>query len=110
MAEPLPSKQKMRVRFSLLAPTSPRSSSGRGHQSFKSDGAGSSPARGSTVLALSPSGQGTGAAGSDPCFRDHHFAGLAKWEGIRSRLAASWLGGWYTHCLTRVRLGFEAGP
>jgi hypothetical protein len=48
MAEPLPSKQKTRVRFSLPAPTSPRSSSGRGHRSFKSDGAGSNPARGSS--------------------------------------------------------------
>ena len=49
-AEPLPSKQKTRVRFSLPAPTLPRSSSGRGHQSFKSDGAGSNPARGTNCV------------------------------------------------------------
>ena len=49
-AEPLPSKQKTRVRFSLPAPISPRSSSGRGHRSFKSDGAGSNPARGTNCV------------------------------------------------------------
>ena len=60
MAEPLPSKQKMRVRFSLPAPTSPRSSSGRGHRSFKSDGAGSNPARGTNALPLRLAGRAPG--------------------------------------------------
>jgi hypothetical protein len=60
MAEPLPSKQRMRVRFSLPAPTSPRSSSGRGHRSFKSGDAGSNPARGSTILPLRLAGRAPG--------------------------------------------------
>ena len=60
MAEPLPSKQTMRVRFSLPAPTSPRSSSGRGHRSFKSDGAGSNPARGTNALPLRLAGRAPG--------------------------------------------------
>ena len=60
MAEPLPSKQKTRVRFSLPAPTSPRSSSGRGHRSFKSDDAGSNPARGTNALPLRLAGRAPG--------------------------------------------------
>jgi hypothetical protein len=60
MVEPLPSKQMTRVRFSLPAPTSPRSSSGRGHRSFKSDDAGSNPARGSTTLLLRLAGRAPG--------------------------------------------------
>ena len=60
MAEPLPSKQKTRVRFSLPAPTAPRSSSGRGHRSFKSGNAGSNPARGSTPLPLRLAGRAPG--------------------------------------------------
>ncbi len=60
MAEPLPSKQTTRVRFSLPAPTSPRSSSGRGHRSFKSGNAGSNPARGTTPLPLRLAGRAPG--------------------------------------------------
>lgn len=60
MAEPLSSKQTMRVRFSLPAPTLPRSSSGRGHRSFKSDGAGSNPARGSNASPLRLAGRAPG--------------------------------------------------
>ncbi len=70
MAEPLPSKQTTRVRFSLPAPTSPRSSSGQGHRSFKSGNAGSNPARGSTPLPLRLAGRapgfGLGRLGSNP--------------------------------------------
>jgi hypothetical protein len=70
MVEPLPSKQMTRVRFSLPAPTSPRSSSGRGHRSFKSDDAGSNPARGSTMLPLRLAGRAPGSElgglGSNP--------------------------------------------
>ena len=59
-ADFLRSKQKMRVRFSLPAPTSPRSSSGRGHRSFKSGGAGSNPARGTNALPLRLAGRAPG--------------------------------------------------
>ena len=60
MAELLPSKQTTRVRFSLPAPTSPRSSSGRGHRSFKSANAGSNPARGTTAWPLRLAGRAPG--------------------------------------------------
>lgn len=52
MAEPLPSKQKTRVRFSLPAPHRHvrLAASGRGHRPSNPDSAGSNPARGTIVL------------------------------------------------------------
>ena len=76
MAEPLPSKQKTRVRSSLPAPSSPRSSSGRGHRPFKSGNAGSNPARGSTPLPLRLAGRAPGFELGGPWFepkRGSHF-------------------------------------
>ena len=60
MAELLPSKQTTRVRFSLPAPASPRSSSGRGHRSFKSANAGSNAAGGTTAWPLRLAGRAPG--------------------------------------------------
>ena len=58
--EPLPSKQRTRVRLSPPAPSSPRSSIGLGHRSFKSGNAGSNPARGSTPWPLRLAGRAPG--------------------------------------------------
>jgi hypothetical protein len=86
VVEPLSSKQKTRVRFSLPAPHMPRSSNWPGHRSFKSGNAGSSPARGANALPLRLDGRApdfeSGRLGSNP-----RGAAIETWAASESDVA-----------------------